>query len=50
MKLPDYEGPARAGQQLPAFQATLASNGRPFTDADLGDGHRRVMVFFRGRW
>jgi hypothetical protein len=49
MKLPDYQGPARAGQQLPAFSAALA-DGRPFTEADLRDGSRRVMVFFRGRW
>jgi hypothetical protein len=49
MKLPTYEGPARAGQPFPAFHSTLA-DGRPFTDADLRDGSRRVMVFFRGRW
>ena len=48
-KLPDYAGPARAGQQLPAFSTTLA-DGRPFTDADFRDGSRSVMVFFRGRW
>lgn len=49
MKLPDYQGPARAGAAMPAFTATLA-DGRKFTDADLRDGTRRVMVFFRGRW
>jgi hypothetical protein len=49
MKLPDYDGPARAGRPLPAFRSTLA-DGRPFTDADLHDGTRRVLVFFRGRW
>ena len=49
MKLPDYEGPARAGQPIPAFRSTLA-DGRPFTDADLRDGSRHVLVFFRGRW
>ena len=49
MKLPAYDGPARAGQQLPAFNSTLA-DGRPFTDADLRDKSRHVMVFFRGRW
>jgi hypothetical protein len=49
MKLPSYEGPAQPGRQLPAFQATLA-DGRPFTETDLRDGSRRVMVFFRGRW
>jgi hypothetical protein len=47
--LPAYEGPVRAGRQLPAFRTTLA-DGRPFTDADFRDGSRRVMVFFRGRW
>jgi hypothetical protein len=49
MKLPGYEGPAQAGRQFPAFRSALA-DGRPFTDADLRDGTRRVLVFFRGRW
>lgn len=48
-KLPDYDGPARAGSAMPAFRAALA-DGRPFTDADLRDGSHRAMVFFRGRW
>jgi hypothetical protein len=49
MKLPDYVGPAQPGKQLPHFRAMLA-DGRPFTEADLSDGSRRVMTFFRGRW
>jgi hypothetical protein len=49
MKLPDYTGPAQKGKQHPAFTATFA-DGSPFTEADLHDGSRRVMVFFRGRW
>jgi hypothetical protein len=49
MKLPAYEGPARAGQPIPAFHSTFA-DGRPFTEEDLRDGSRHVMVFFRGRW
>ena len=49
MKLPDYSGPARAGAAIPAFRSTFA-DGRPFTEADLSDGSRHVMVFFRGRW
>jgi hypothetical protein len=49
MKLPAYEGPAQPGQPLPAFRSTLA-DGRSFTDADLRDGSRRVLAFFRGRW
>jgi hypothetical protein len=49
MKLPDYQGPVQAGKQLPAFNSSYA-DGRPFTDADLRDGSRRVLVFFRGRW
>jgi hypothetical protein len=49
MKLPAYEGPAQAGKQFPVFHATYA-DGQTFTDADLRDGSRRVMVFFRGRW
>src|SRR5262245_48871825 len=32
LKLPDYAGPARPGQQFPAFTATLA-DGCPVTDA-----------------
>ena len=49
MKLPDYEGPARAGQPFPVFHSTFA-DGRPFTEADLRDGSRHVLVVFRGRW
>lgn len=49
MKLPSYEGPAQAGKTLPTFSTVLA-DGRPFTEADLQDGTRRVLVFFRGRW
>jgi hypothetical protein len=48
-RLPDYEGPARPGQQFPAFQ-TARADGSPFTDADLRDGRPSVLVFFRGRW
>ncbi len=49
MKLPEYHGPAQPGKQLPHFQAIYA-DGRPFTEADLSDGSRRVLAFFRGRW
>jgi hypothetical protein len=49
VKLPEYAGPARAGQPIPAFQTTLA-DGRPFTEENLRDGSRHVLVFFRGRW
>ena len=49
IKLPSYAGPAQAGKQLPPFRATFA-DGRAFTDADLRDGSRHVLVFFRGRW
>ena len=49
IKLPDYAGPAQPGKQLPSFSATFA-DGRPFTEADLRDGSRRVITFFRGRW
>jgi hypothetical protein len=48
-RLPTYEGPARAGQPIPAFQSKLA-DGRLFTEKDLQDGKCSVMVFFRGRW
>ena len=49
LKLPDYEGPAQAGRPFPAFSSTHA-DGQPFTDANLRDGSRHAMVFFRGRW
>ena len=49
VKLPAYEGPAQAGRPLPAFRSVLA-DGRSFTEEDLRDGSRRVLVFFRGRW
>jgi FtsH-binding integral membrane protein len=49
VKLPDYQGPAQPGKQLPQFRAMFA-DGQPFTEADLRDGSRRVMTFFRGRW
>jgi hypothetical protein len=49
MKLPDFAGPAQAGKQLSPFRAAYA-DGRSFREADLQDGSRRVMVFFRGRW
>ena len=49
MKLPEYQGPVAAGKSIPAFTSTSA-DGKPFTEADLRDGSRRAMVFFRGRW
>jgi hypothetical protein len=49
MKLPDYHGPADTGKPFPAFTTTLA-DGTSFTDANLRDGTRRVLTFFRGRW
>ena len=48
-KLPDYEGPARVGAKMPAFQTVLA-DGRTFSDKDLQDGTPSVLIFFRGRW
>jgi hypothetical protein len=48
-KLPEYKGPAQAGKALPPFTTTLA-DGSTLSDADLQDGKRRVMTFFRGRW
>jgi hypothetical protein len=47
--LPEYAGPAKTGQPLPAFQTTLA-DGSSFSDDSLRDGVPTVMVFFRGRW
>ena len=48
-KLPNYEGPARTGLAMPAFQ-TARADGRAFTDRDLQDGTPSVLTFFRGRW
>lgn len=48
-RLPDYQGPARAGQTIPEFHTTLA-DGRSFTNRDLARGTPHVLVFFRGRW
>ncbi|MEX0713897.1 MAG: hypothetical protein WD278_16285 [Pirellulales bacterium] len=48
-RLPTYDGPARAGEKIPAFRSTLAG-GRPFTQVDLQQGTPTVLVFFRGRW
>jgi hypothetical protein len=48
-KLPAYEGPARAGDKLPAFTTTLA-DGSSFTQKNLESGQPTALVFFRGRW
>jgi hypothetical protein len=48
-KLPDYKGPVRAGDSLPAFATTLA-DGSPFTQDNLKGDQNTVLVFFRGRW
>ena len=48
-KLPTYEGPARTGLTMPAFQSALA-DGRSFSDKNLQDGTPSVLTFFRGRW
>ena len=48
-KLPEYVGPARAGQKLPHFYTSRA-DGAIFSANDLEDGTPRVMTFFRGRW
>jgi hypothetical protein len=47
-RLPDYTGPARVGEQVPAFMARR-SNGEPFTEKDL-TGEPTALVLFRGRW
>lgn len=48
-KIPAYQGPAWAGEKLPAFQTTLA-DGSSFTEKDLERGTPSVLVFFRGHW
>jgi hypothetical protein len=52
LKLPAYRGPAQAGERFPSFHSQVVDEreAQPFTDANLRDGSRRVMVFFRGRW
>ena len=46
---PPYAGPAKMGEKLPAFTATLA-DGSPFTNSNLQEGKPTVLVFFRGHW
>src|SRR5689334_8882131 len=50
MKLPAYVGPVVEGTHLPCFRSEVVDEEgtRPFTESDLRDGSRRVMVFFRG--
>ena len=48
-KTPVYSGPAQAGSRLPSFAATLA-DGTPFTNKDVENEIRSVLVFNRGRW
>jgi len=47
--LAPYTGPAKTGEKLPAFTATLAE-GSPFTNSNLQEGKPTVLVFFRGHW
>jgi hypothetical protein len=48
-RTPAYTGPAAVGQPLPDFAAQRA-DGTPFNTADLRQGGRTVLLFFRGRW
>jgi hypothetical protein len=48
-RTPAYTGPAKPGNKLPTFSATLA-DGRAFTNRDLEAGTPTVLLFFRGRW
>lgn len=48
-KLPNYTGPAQPGKKVPAFNTKLA-DGTSFTNEDLEEGDRSVLLFFRGRW
>ena len=45
-----YAGPAKPGDKLPAFTATLAKDDSSFTNQTLEDGKSTVLVFFRGHW
>jgi hypothetical protein len=48
-KVPEYAGPAKIGQELPAFSAKLAG-GTPFTNKDLSKDTPTVLLFYRGHW
>ena len=48
-KTPLYTGPGQPGEKIPAFATTLA-DGTSFTNQNLEDGKRTVLLFFRGRW
>jgi hypothetical protein len=48
-KTPAYTGPAQPGSKIPPFSATLA-DGTPFTNTDVEQDIRSVLVFNRGRW
>jgi hypothetical protein len=49
MELEAYEGPAQAGVAFPDFEAQSAA-GEVFGPAQLRDGQRRLLVFYRGHW
>ncbi len=43
-----YAGPAKPGEKLPAFTATLA-DGSSFSNLNLQEGKPTLMVFFLGK-
>ena len=49
MRLPAYTGPVASGESFPDF-TTMRANGQLFTQRDLVNDRKTVMVFFRGRW
>ena len=48
-KTPPYAGPDQPGSKVSEFAAVFA-DGKTFSNKDLEDGRRTVLVFFRGRW
>lgn len=48
-RYPEYAGPAKVDQPIPAF-TTFNADGKPFSEGDLKGDKNTVMVFFRGRW
>ena len=48
-KTPAYTGPAQPGSKLPPF-ATVLADGTPFTNKNVEQEIRSVLVFNRGRW
>ena len=49
LKTPEYVGPAQPGEKIPPFSAVYA-DGKAFSNKELEDGGRTVLLFYRGHW